>query len=830
VTTALLGILKAGCAFMALDPFYPVERLKTMLGQAPPAAILYEREHKALADKLIPSGEFTALAIPGETPEQPLEPPQIDLRPDDMCYICFTSGSSGVPKAIAGRHQGLTHFIQWEIDTFGLQHGPRVSQLTTPSFDAFFRDVFVPLCTGGTMCAAIDREVIMDPARLAAWIHEQRVEVCHMVPTLFRSLLSQELNGQMFPELKQIMLAGEMLYPDDVRRWRDIFGERVELVNFYGPSETTLIKFFYRIQPGDDERKGPLPVGRPMRGATAVIVDRRNRAVSTGMLGEILIRTPYRSLGYYRRPELTDQVFVPNPFSDDPNDIVYRTGDMGKLLPDDNFLVMGRKDHQVKVRGVRVELSEIETALRAHPAVDDLTVMDRLNSENEVLLCAYFTASREEVSPSELRRFLEASLPPALIPTFFVRLDSLPRTFNGKIDRKALPLPEAMGNKPNRDFTAPRNQIEETLAELVRTTLALEKVGIHDNFQELGAHSLKMIMLLSKVSKTFGVKMPLARMLENPTVAGLAELTASFRKNEDEPASAPAVLDLMTGTQSGNLVQLHAGGQGSPVFVVHPGGGLVQGYADLAMALGEHHPVYGIQQSGLDGGPVDQTVEAMSTRYIGALKQAGHRGPFHLAGWSFGGLVAVDIAHRLLEAGERVASLILLDTPAPVAGYPEGEPEDTRLLAFILAQVRTLTEGKPLEIKTDELAGLPETEQLSFVAGRLAELKLVQSEEQAQKRLADLLTVFKTDWRAGAQYTAPVLQLPITLMKATRPSALTAESMADHPLRGEPNYGWGRYTSLPVITHDIHADHYSMIAKPHVQELVKPWKLYLNPN
>ncbi len=517
VVAALIGVLKARCVFVPFEPGTPDKRLAAMIAEVRPAWFLVDRQGLERLQPLVDGASVVLLedVRTGESGRVLVRP-----KPDDPCYVVFTSGSTGTPKGIVGRLKGIDHFIRWEIERFGIPEGVRVSQIASPAFDAFLRDVFVPLCSGGTICVPPGREAVLDARRLAAWIDETRIQIIHCVPSLLRSLLREDLTADRFPALRRVLLAGEPLFPADVRRWVEVFGDRIELVNLYGPSETTMVKLFYRVQPADQDRIS-IPVGKPMKGAAALVLDSRGQARAAGQVGEIVIRTPYRTHGYLGRPDLTDEAFVPNPFNNDPDDRVYKTGDLGRVLPDGNFEFLGRKDHQVKVRGVRVELGEIETALRQHRAVREAAVAPHDDADSNKFLCAYLVLA-EPVEPGELRGLLAASLPDAMIPSGFLVLDELPRTLNGKVDRRALPRPEA-GSRLQEGFTAPRTPVEELLAQIWAEVLRLERVGVYDSFFELGGHSLLATQVLARIRQALEVDLPLRVLFRAPTVAGLAQ-------------------------------------------------------------------------------------------------------------------------------------------------------------------------------------------------------------------------------------------------------------------------------------------------------------------
>ncbi|HEV2704406.1 MAG TPA: amino acid adenylation domain-containing protein [Pyrinomonadaceae bacterium] len=545
ITTAIIAVLKANCVFVPLEPAMPDNRLRVLLAEAAPGWFLIDSKYAgrlaAIAPEANParvvqlddaraSDAYPAhlLHLDDYADYTSAEKPPASSEPDDMCYLYFTSGSTGRPKGIAGRLKAIDHFINWEIKTLGLEEGVRVSQLITPSFDAFLRDIFVPLCAGGTICVPPTRDTLLDAAQLVRWIDRSGINLIHCVPSLFRSLLNEELRPEDFAALRYVLLSGEPLLPADVRKWTELFGERIRLVNLYGPSETTMTKFFYFVSPADKDAPF-VSIGRPMEGAKALVVGENGKACRAGKVGEIYIRTPFRTLGYYKQPELTAEVFVQNPFSSDPTDIVYKTGDLGRVLANGNFEFLGRKDQQVKIRGVRIELKEIENLLRSHEAVKDVAVVDREDTPGEKYLCAYVVPG-ERVADGELRDFLSSHLPALMIPSAFVEMESLPRTFSGKLDRSALPAPDRSERTRAAHFVAPRTPVEKTVAEIWQQVLGVERVGADDDFFDLGGHSLLITKILSRVNRAFEVELPLRTLFEETTVAALAARVEKARE------------------------------------------------------------------------------------------------------------------------------------------------------------------------------------------------------------------------------------------------------------------------------------------------------------
>ncbi|MET0647779.1 MAG: amino acid adenylation domain-containing protein [Pyrinomonadaceae bacterium] len=541
VITGILAALKAGAVFVPLDPTFPDQRLAGMAGQVNARFYVTEAAHLGKLRRMRGADDAPARAVClGETPAA-AEPgdgggvevlegfdaydhthaPDVAADPDAPCSVYFTSGSTGKPKAILGRLRGIDRFIRWEIEAVGAGAGTRVSQLASPSFDGFLKDAFVPLCVGGTVCAPESRDIVLQPDRLIDWLDIEGVEVLHCVPSVFRSIVNEGLDAKYFAAMRCIVMTGEPLYPADVKRWVDVFGDRVTLWNIYGTTETSLSTFVYEVKPEDVQRPS-IPVGKPIDGSTLLLLNPRGGLCGLGAVGEVHIQSPSIAFGYYGEPELTSEVFIPNPLGDDPADIVHKTGDYGRLLKGGDLEHLGRRDQQVKVRGVRVELGEIENLLRASDAVADVAVVDREDANGNKFLAAYVTMSNG-TRADELRDYLAERLPEAMVPSAFVELDQLPRTLNGKIDRKALPALELVQAKSG-EKESPRTPVEEIVAGIWCEVLKLPTVGRTDNFFNLGGHSLLVTQVIARVRDSLRVELPVRSLFESPTVEQFSRL------------------------------------------------------------------------------------------------------------------------------------------------------------------------------------------------------------------------------------------------------------------------------------------------------------------
>lgn len=525
---SMLAVLKVGGIFMPIDPDTPKKRLEFIIDKTAPKLIITNKPEFTgiVADYPV------AVAILSALQQGAASEPEIIVDGNDSAYIVFTSGSTGFPKAIEGQHKGLSHFIHWEMKTFGLTENTRVGWLAPPTFDVSLRDIFVPLLSGGTLVVP-DPELRKKISYLPAWLAENNVTLLHCVPSLFR-MLSKELqdsgDSKPLPDLQRILLAGEPLYAKDVMAWRELFDERIELVNVYGPSETTLAKAYHPIKDLPAQAQAMIPIGQAIANSALLII-KNGRLCAIGEIGEIYIKTPFRTKGYYGDPELSAAVFVQNPLHQDSEDIVYKTGDSGRYLPDHSVEFLGRQDNQVKINGVRIELAEIEQAVLTHDAVEQAVVIAHAVDKQDKVLACYFVA-RTPLSNEALREHLRLWLPAAMLPTFFVALTEMPLNLHGKVDRKALPKPDELLYAEH--YQAPENDIEAQLVEQWRQLLGLNKIGVTHAFIDMGGDSLKAMRMVSGIYKAFNVDISLKDFFAQPTIRQLACLIAAAKTAEKQ--------------------------------------------------------------------------------------------------------------------------------------------------------------------------------------------------------------------------------------------------------------------------------------------------------
>ncbi|MBX0293008.1 amino acid adenylation domain-containing protein [Hymenobacter sp. HSC-4F20] len=540
LVAALLGVFKAGHVYLPVDLHFAEQRLQQIFEETPAASVLVHRawlpEWEALAvrvgleaGKLLILDENEGITVVEQGrqvhhawAELPAANPATEQDPEDANYLFYTSGSTGKAKAIVGMHKSLAHFIEWEAKEFAAGPGLRVSQLIQFTFDASLRDIFLPLCTGGTLCIP-EAETRGNLTQLVEWIDAEQIQLLHGVPSLFQQLTKtaqQHENKQLFRALQYVLLAGEPLYAKDLHRWREVFGEGIEVVNLYGATETTMIKTFHRITEVPAAPGQILSVGKPIDN-TFILVLNQGKLCRIGEIGEVYIKTPFITKGYYNNPALTRQVFVQNPLIQDRTDIIYKTGDLGRYAPDRSLEILGRQDRQVKINGVRIELNEIEEALLAVAEVEEAVAKTIKDAEGKLQLVCYYTAP---APIADLREQLMTRLNAYMLPSFLVHMLEFPLNSNGKIDKAALPSPEEV--LLGSEFDLPQEGLETTLANIWKAELGLKAISRDLSFYHMGGNSLKAMKIAGDIQQQLNVELKLMDIFVYPTIAKLAAFIA----------------------------------------------------------------------------------------------------------------------------------------------------------------------------------------------------------------------------------------------------------------------------------------------------------------
>lgn len=639
---ALVAVLRAGAAYLPLDPAQPVPRLTAMLADAAPVL--------ALAEAPLPGG--LPLLPPRDWPTEGRAPAD-GPAPTDPAYLLYTSGSTGTPKGVVVGHRAIVNRLEWMRAQYGFGPADRILQKTPATFDVSVWEFFLSCLGGGTLVMA-PPGAHRDPAALAALIREARITTAHFVPSMLDAFLAEpSVRGL---SLARVFCSGEELTPE----LRDRFHATVtaELHNLYGPTEAAVDVSFHDAGPADRSR--PVPIGRPVWNTRLYVLDSALRPVAPGMAGALFIAGVQLAEGYLNRPDLTEAAFVADPFH--PGERMYRTGDLARLRPDGAILYLGRADQQVKIRGQRIELGEVEAALAGTPGVAQLRVVAR-----DGRLVAYVVPA-PGFEPAALLARAAERLPDAMRPAACVPLPALPVNASGKLDRAALPAPDLAPSAGR----APATATERRLAPLFAEVLGLRDIGAEADFFALGGHSLLAVRLLRRLREETGQDPGLGALFTHPTVAALAALLD--RRAETTGDLAP-------------LITLASGDASlAPLFVLHPAGGLAWCYAGLARALAPRRAVHGLQAPTLDpAAPAPESLDALAAGYAARIAAQCPTGPLHLLGWSVGGILAHAVALCLRALGRRVGLLAMLDAYPADVWRAEPEPDEHAPLRALLA-------------------------------------------------------------------------------------------------------------------------------------------------
>lgn len=774
----ILGILKAGGAYVPMDPAYPKERLTLMLDDSQARILVTEEK---LVGKL-DAAQIKVVSVDKDR-NRIAEESGFNLisgvAQKNLAYILYTSGSTGKPKGVAIEHRSAVAFLHWAISVFTLARFKGVLASTSLSFDLSVYEIFAPLACGGAVILA--QNVFQLPGLVAA----NEVTLTNTVPSQITELL--RLKG-IPASVKTINLAGEVTTTALVRKLYDL-GTVKEVFDLYGPTEdTTFSTFALR----DTDRA---MIGRPISNTQAYILDPHLQPVPIGVVGELHLGGAGLARGYLNRPELTAERFIANPFSTEPDARIYKTGDLARYLPTGEIEYWGRIDNQVKLRGIRIELGEVESTISEYPTVRDVVVLAREDQPDEKRLVAYVVPNEgSSTAESALRSYLKQRLPAYMVPSAFVELEKLPLTPNGKIDRKALPFPDRREMQQEGSFVAPRDGIELELAGIWESVLGTGTVGVRDNFFDLGGNSLLAVRMFSETNRVFGTALPLATVFQGATIEHLATL---IRQEENGDLKG----------EWSSLIPIQPRGNKRPFFCVHGVGGNVLTFNALAQHLGPDQPVYGLQSVGLDGKEPPLTeVEAMATHYVRAVLELQPEGPYFLGGLSFGGIVAFEMARQLRQQSREVACVALLDASARLCS------DDSKLVPRI-------------QLHLDNLLKLSVGERFDYVR-RMA--------RTGKRKLKSRF------WRvAYGRYRANPTNLPNALRDVKE---INFQALREHVLQPYPGrvalfrasnrsaqdleddlLGWDKFAT-GVELYYVPGDHVSMVNEPHVRVLAEQLK------
>ena len=641
---AIFGVLKANKIYLALDPNHPAEQLAAMLASSGANLLLADKSNLPLANSFA-SGQLKIMQVAGNFSG---DLPRINfpgISAEAGAWLMFTSGSTSAPKGVWQNHRGIMHEAEIYAELAGITPEDRVSLLTSCGLSASGATLFAALLSGATLCPFHVRSQGVE--RLADWLRSERITIFHSVPTIFRHLARATNGKNSFGSVRLVRLGGEPVLRGDVEIFRQQCPDNCRLVQSLSSTETGIISTF-TMDKHTVLQNQRVPSGHAVRGVEIFLVDEKNQPVQNGGEGKIAVRSARLRQGYWRQPELTAEKFLPD--GRDPNVRIFISNDVGRFLPDGSLEYLGRADQLVKIRGQRVDLSEVEAALLATELVKEVVVTARADESGEKRLAAYVVPrAGASASAQNFRRELYTQLPEYMIPQDIVALEKLPWTAAGKIDRQALPPPPE-NRPPARRGSEPRDLVESQLARIWQSVLGLPRIDRHDDFFDLGGTSIQSAEVLARIEESFGAALSPSTLVEHSTIERLAGLIAGYVVI---PSPRP-------------LVPLRAADAGRPLFLIHSGQGDVASYGLLARRL-PGRPIYGLQSVGLQGEswPL-MSISAMARRYLPDIIASDPAGPYLLGATCMGGMVAFELAHMLVRQGRKVGLLALFDVPYPL--------------------------------------------------------------------------------------------------------------------------------------------------------------------
>ncbi|MFT7583728.1 MAG: amino acid adenylation domain-containing protein [Cellvibrionaceae bacterium] len=662
---SLLAILKTGAAWLPLDPEYPAERLQYMVEDAKPDAIIIQSTQPSWLDQF-DNNLISLDTVHEEIKNQPDTNLLVSGNAESKMYILYTSGSTGKAKGVVGHHQGAINRFSWMWNKYPFTASEVAAQKTSLNFVDSIWEIFGPLLKGVPL-VIVPELTAADPDRLVLFLAKHKVSRLVLVPSLLHVLLNQFENlALVLPDLKLWTTSGEALSVDLYNRFSQAYPDAT-LLNIYGSSEVAADVTCF------DTTKYPtldrMHIGKPIDNMRIYLLDDHLKPVPTGVPGEICVAGPGLALGYHNRPELTAERFIPNSITGSGR--MFRTGDLGRFNADGYIEYMGRSDFQLKIRGVRIEPGEIEHTLISHPEIQEALVSSVLNKEGQPDLVCWFVmadGASSSLELSELRIFLSNQLPSYMIPTRFMDLPEFPLTPNGKIDRSKLPTPLINMSESSGPFTSPRDEIEESLINMWSEILGLQKISIFDDFFEIGGNSMGAVQMFGHIRDRFGVNLNLGRLFRTATVAALADVIR-LQQLKDTDSSPTTVLQAETASSEPDFEYLKRINKGNSqkraVFCVHGAGGNVLFFQKWRNSL-KDLPFWAFEARGVDGiTPPHESVVEMAAAYIQEMLQVEPEGPWVLAGYSGGGVVALEMAIQLKAMGYKTPPIVMLDTYHP---------------------------------------------------------------------------------------------------------------------------------------------------------------------
>jgi amino acid adenylation domain-containing protein len=804
---AILGVLGAGGAYVPLDPACPQARLDAILAETNLQLVLTQ-QHLA-ADITIDNIDL--LLLDTHWHQVALESEHLTVAattPANLAYIMYTSGSTGKPQGVQITRLQVDCYLQAVNEVVKIQPDDIYLLSASFSFSSSIRQLLLPLAQGAKVVIS-SKDNTTNLASLLELIQTEKITVFDTVASVWNYMLlslaqmeqtssSQLMNSQ----LRLLIFSGGLLTGQLLARVRSQFLQSPQIVNIYGQTETIGV-CAYLVPDNFSKTAGYVPVGTPYPHNQLDLFNDELEPVAAGETGELYVSGQSLARGYVNNQQLTDRKFIPHPAAVNRHQLLYKTGDLARYLPDGNLEIVGRQDFQIKIRGMRVEIEEIETVLMQHPDVRQAAVVGHRCDlgvgapPDEQKIVAYIVPNRSPIDLSKIRSFLKTKLTDYAIPSVFEILPALPLTPNHKLDRKQLPAPSGH----NSTGELPRDELELQLIQIWETALGVQPIGIKDNFFDLGGHSLIALQLFAKIEQIWHKRLSWGILFESATIEQMAE---TIRQDTVAPEWSPLVL-------------LRSGGSQPPVFLIHALGGTLFGYYDLVRKLGEDRSIYGLQSRGIDGKqqPFDR-VEDMASYYIQSIQAVQPQGPYLLAGYSFGGFVAVEMARQLAARDERVDFLGLIDIRSPTLGKDR------------------MSLKKWLNFHITSLQKLPLQEQVRYFLDKILYRVSIHTKgntegykEVMARRLSafemfepELLNVLEANLQATKKYSPQSYSGQATLFWCEYQSLY---------IDRHPDLGWGQHITGGVNTIYIPGEHLSLMTEPHASILAEKLQLAIDP-
>ncbi|TCS92395.1 non-ribosomal peptide synthetase [Hazenella coriacea] len=779
----ILGIMQAGGTYIPLDPAHPSERISFILEDAKVEWILT----KASVRHDLPSTKANIFCMDQQSEEIVTEEELPVFLSTDPAYVIYTSGSTGKPKGVVVSHRALVNHITWMKTTFPLTETDRILQNVTYSFDPSLTEIFSALLSGAGL-------VVMKPGG--------HLDLDYLVDCLkkyqitrlqaFHSILDILLKRKDFLEetyLTHVFTGGELL-PVELRE-RFLEKMSIPLINLYGPTEACIVTTYWDCR---EKLISPtIPIGRPVSNTEIYVLDQHQQPVPMGVAGELYIAGDCLAEGYLDRPELTKEKFVPHFLDSATSFKMYRTGDLVRWLPDGNLQFLGRIDNQVKIRGMRIELGEIQSVLESFSEVKEAIVQVQKTSDGSSQLVSYLVPQIQgELNISEIQKRIKERLPEYMVPKYCIQIDRIPITINGKVDVQALPT---LTFQESNTYVAPRTQLELKIAQVWEKVLKIQRIGVTDNFFSIGGHSLKAVEMIGELKKELGIHVTLPTLFYHQTIA---ELALFLEKDEVHPHHGVIPIQIGQGTTT-------------PLFLIHPGGGGALCYIHLAKSLGNDFTVYGIEAMGFDHGEVPLSdLHAMAQLYVKWIQEVQPEGPYRLAGWSLGGTIAFEMARLLEEEGVKVDFVGLLDAHGFDSMDPPKESRKPSLISW----------ANLLDIDEEEILSLSEVEQKELILQRAQERSILPSSattETVQRHLA----VMESNRVAADQYhcSSPI-RSDLYLFRVDEIAEKNPVDLVDRGV-------WQQRTQGELHVYEITGNHHNLVDPPHVEVLAQQLKKIL---